>query len=125
MAKQPTYRPVRLSDVIGSPWWIWAFCLDCQHDRFIRPEEIALPGSFPICRIGERMICSSCRGRRIHTKTSQCWYDLDPGQMLPPSFREDVRKERRLVGGMVEPRGQFAPGPYGNATFRSLVNQSP
>ena len=81
MADQPVTNPVRLSDVIGSPWWVWAFCLDCQHDRFVRPEGIELPGSFPVYRIGERMTCSSCRGRRIHTKTSQCWHDLNPSKM--------------------------------------------
>ena len=82
---------MRLSARLGSSWWIWAFCLDCRHDRFIRSEAIDLPGLFPIYRIGENMTCSSCRGRNIHTKTSPCRHDLDPSQMLAPSFREDGR----------------------------------
>ena len=94
MSTQPPPNPVRLQDIIGSTEWVWAYCLDCHNDWFIKPEDIPLPGWFPVYRLSERMKCSACGSRKIHTKTSACWPSLDPATMLAPSFREHGRLMR-------------------------------
>ena len=105
MSTQPSPTPVRLRDIYGSTEWAWAYCLDCHNNRFIRPGDIPLAPEFPIYRISERMKCSACGSRNIHTKTTACWPGLDPSAMLALSFKEHGRlvKERGLEKGLSAP----------------------
>jgi len=61
-------QPVTLADLLSDDKRLWAYCLDCQHNRFLDPRDIPLPASFPVPQVGKRMKCSKCGNRSIHTK---------------------------------------------------------
>ena len=108
MAKQPTYRVVTLGELADQRQWVWAYCLDCGHDKFIRPEQIPLPRAFPVPRLEQRLTCSACASRRVHVKPATCWPHIDPEtDLLAPSFREDgeLRRQRGLDRGLMKRRG--------------------
>ena len=78
MGKQPIYRAVTLGELADQGQWVWAYCLDCSHDRFIRPEQIPLPRDFPVPRLEDRLKCSACASRNVHVKPATCWPHIDP-----------------------------------------------
>ena len=47
---------------------LWAYCRDCQHNRFLDPHDIPLPPSFAVPEVGSRMKCFKCGSRNIHSK---------------------------------------------------------
>ena len=66
MARQP--RSVTLDELIRDGKRLWAYCRECQHNRFLDPRDIPLPGSYPVPKVGKRMKCSACGSRNIHSK---------------------------------------------------------
>jgi hypothetical protein len=61
-------QPVTLADLIADGKRLWVYCLGCQHNRFLDPRHIALPVDFPVPNVGQRMKCSKCGSRSVHSK---------------------------------------------------------
>ena len=61
-------RGVTLADLLRDGKRLWAYCIDCQHNRLLNPGTVPLPGSYAVPEVGSRMKCSRCGSRSIHTK---------------------------------------------------------
>ena len=66
------HQPVTLGDLSAAGKKLWAYCLDCQHNRFLDPASLPLPSDHAVPDVGHRLSCSRCGSQRIHSKPE--WY---------------------------------------------------
>ena len=69
MKQQDNEGPVTLGDLAREGRQrLWIYCTECGHNKHVAPLSIGLPLEQPVPTAGQRLVCSTCGGKRIHTK---------------------------------------------------------
>jgi hypothetical protein len=59
--------PVTIGDLMRDRRLLWVYCRECGRERDLDPGALPLHRDCPVPEIGERMRCSACGSRKIHT----------------------------------------------------------
>jgi hypothetical protein len=60
-------RPVTIADLVRDRRLLWVYCRRCGHERDLDPSTLPLPGAHPVPEVGNRMCCTACGSRKVHT----------------------------------------------------------
>jgi hypothetical protein len=63
-----TYNPETLSGLMKKGIDLWAYCIDCHHNKSLLIATLPLSASTPVPAVAKRMKCSRCGSRNIHTR---------------------------------------------------------
>ena len=58
---------VTIDDLIRDRRLLWVYCRECGRERDMDPATLPLPAACPVPDVGQRMRCSACGSRKIHT----------------------------------------------------------